>query len=80
MMVRSITGLDGGQWRVTYIQPAIMRRGSQPYRVAPGCFCFTGPDARCVCSPRELFSGDWRRVSAHELGRLLADVLAQSTR
>ena len=78
MTVQSITDLAGAQWRVTYIQPAITHRRGEPYRVSLGCFCFTGPDGRCVCTPRELFAGDWRRVSARELRRLLTDVLAES--
>lgn len=75
MTVRSITDPDGGHWRVTYIHPAIIRRTGESYRVSRGCFCFTAADGRCVCSPRELFAGDWRRVSTRELRDLLARVL-----
>ena len=77
MTVRSITDGDGGQWRVTYIHPAIVRPTGERYRVLKGCFCFTAADGRCVCTPRELFAGDWRRVSARELRDLLCRVLEE---
>ena len=79
MTVRRITDAHGGDWRVTYIQPAITRRRDDRYRVAQGCFCFTSRDGRCVCAPRKLFAGDWRRVSTRELRHLLADRLAASS-
>ena len=77
MTVRSIVDRDGGHWRVTYIHPAIVRRFGEPYQVSRGGFCFTAADGRCVCTPRELFAGDWRRVSARELRDLLSRVLEQ---
>ena len=77
MTVRSITDRNGADWRVTYIHPAIIRRSGEPYRLSQGCFCFTAADGRCVCTPRKLFAGDWRRVSARELGDLLSRVLEE---
>ena len=76
-MQRSITDGDGRPWRVTYIRPAIVRRTGERYQIAQGCFCFTAADGRCVCTPRELFAGDWRLVSARELRDVLRRALEE---
>jgi len=78
MTVRSITDGKGDAWQVTYIHPAIVRRRGGSYRLARGWLCFTGPEGQCVRMPRELFAGDWRRVSAHELRYLLAAGLEEN--
>jgi hypothetical protein len=75
MTVRLISDGKGQPWRVTYIQPAIVRPPSGSYRLSQGWLCFTASDGRCVRTPRALFAGDWRRISAIELRHLLTDVL-----
>jgi hypothetical protein len=73
MTVRFITDREGAGWQVTQIQPAIVRRRS--YELSQGWLCFSGEDGRRVRIPRELFAGDWRRISPVELRQMLDNAL-----
>jgi len=75
MAVRFITDRDGDDWQVTNIHPTIVGRRGGSYRLTQGWLCFSGPDGRRVRVPRELFAGDWRRLSAEALRKMLATAL-----
>ena len=71
MTVRFITDREGAGWQVTQIQPAIVGGRRRSYELSQGWLCFSGEDGRRVRVPRELFAGDWRRISAIELRHML---------
>ena len=71
MTVRFITDREGAGWQVTQIQPAIVGGRRRAYELSNGWLCFSGEDGRRVRVPRELFAGDWRRISAIELRQML---------
>lgn len=71
MTVRFITDRAGAGWQVTAIQPAIVGAKRRSYELSRGWLCFSGEDGRRVRVPRELFAGDWRRISALELRQML---------
>jgi hypothetical protein len=75
MTVRFITDREGAGWQVTQIQPAIVGGERGSYELSQGWLCFSGEDGRRVRIPRELFAGDWRRISPVELRRMLDDAL-----
>jgi len=71
MTVRFITDREGAGWQVTQIQPAIVGGPRRSYELSHGWLCFSGEDGRRVRVPREMFAGDWRRISAIELRKML---------
>jgi hypothetical protein len=75
MAVRFITDRDGAGWQVTQIQPAIVGGKRRSYELSQGWLCFSGEDGRRVRVPRELFAGDWRRISPVELRQMLDTAL-----
>lgn len=76
MTVRFITDREGAGWQVTQIQPAIVAgRARRSYELSQGWLCFSGEDGRRVRVPRELFAGDWRRISPVELRQMLDTAL-----
>ena len=75
MTVRYITDHDGAGWQVTSIQPAIVGGKRRSYELSQGWLCFSGEDGRRVRVPRELFAGDWRRISALQLREMLDTAL-----
>jgi hypothetical protein len=75
MTVRFITDREGAGWQVTQIQPAIVGGRRHAYEFSQGWLCFSGEDGRRVRIPRELFAGDWRRISAIDLRQMLDSAL-----
>lgn len=71
MTVRFITDREGAGWQVTQIQPSIAGGRRRSYELSQGWLCFSGEDGRRVRVPRELFAGDWRRISPVELRQML---------
>jgi hypothetical protein len=71
MTVRFITDREGAGWQVTQIQPSIVGARRRSYELSQGWLCFSGEDGRRVRVPRELFAGDWRRISPVELRQML---------
>jgi hypothetical protein len=75
MTVRFITDREGAGWQVTQIRPAIVGGRRRSYELSQGWLCFSGEDGRRVRIPRELFAGDWRRISPVELRQMLDNAL-----
>jgi len=75
MAVRFITDREGAGWQVTQIQPAIVGVRRRSYELSRGWLCFSGEDGRRVRVPRELFAGDWRRITPVELREMLDTAL-----
>ncbi len=75
MTVRYITDHDGAGWQVTHIQPAIVGGKRRAFELSQGWLCFSGEDGRRVRVPRELFAGDWRRISPLQLREMLSTAL-----
>ena len=78
MTVRFITDREGAGWQVTQIQPAIVGGKRRSWELSQGWLCFSGEDGRRVRIPRELFAGDWRRISPVELRRMLDTALSST--
>ena len=75
MTERIITDAKGDDWQVTNVRRALAHGAETGYHLTPSWLCFAHADGRRVRVERELFAGDWRRLSVADLKAMLATAL-----